>query len=691
MTVTATYTYDALDRLKTETYSDSTPSVTINYDETTALGVALSNTTGRRSSEYTGPSTSKLSGAVYSYDSMSRVVNNSQCTSQNCATGTYPVVYTYDLSDNMLTKTDGAGHTFTSSYNRAERLSSLSSSLADTSHPGTLISGIHYNSFGISSANLGNGIAESYTYTARGWTQSLSATLGATSIYSFSITNPSTGETGYSGNGDLLYANDNVNGNWTYTYDDMNRLVTSGKSTQAFSYVYDRFGNRWQQNVTVGTGPNPSYSFDANNRITGAPAGCTSANAYCYDAAGNMMNDGSHSYIYDAENRIVSVDGGVTGTYVYDAGGMRVRKTSSAGTVNYIYDLSGHAVTELNTSGGWNRVEIYAAGRHVASYVGGNTLFAHSDWLGTERKRTTQTGAVNSSYTSLAFGDGLSSVGSSPLHFTGQMRDAETGLDEFPARYYSSTQGRWLSPDWSPAPVAVPYADLHDPRTLNLYAYVGNDPTNHPDADGHLSATQPAQTEGTATRCSLAEQDNGTCGTRPNSASTAQSGATDPQQVQVQKQEQAAAQVCVNATCGDYAAQSQNDPTAPPAPPTPDPAGVRGDKPQAQPSSPSDQTQAPIESRGRGKPGKGERGKAGKPAGTPDPGKHAKPSKAKPGQWLVKDPHTGKWVLKPPGWKPMVEGAAAVGTGYIIYRTVRMLPSLAPPLWWTIPENLVIP
>jgi hypothetical protein len=34
---------------------------------------------------------------------------------------------------------------------------------------------------------------------------------------------------------------------------------------------------------------------------------------------------------------------------------------------------------------------------------------------------------------------------------------------------------------------------------------------------------------------------------------------------------------------------------------------------------------------------------------------------------------------------------AAVGVGYIIYRIVRFLPSLAPPLWWTIPENALIP
>jgi hypothetical protein len=74
----------------------------------------------------------------------------------------------------------------------------------------------------------------------------------------------------YSPNGDVLTANDKANGNWTYIYDDFNRLITAGKATQAFSYVYDRFGNRWQQNVTLGTGPNPVYTFDANNRITGS-------------------------------------------------------------------------------------------------------------------------------------------------------------------------------------------------------------------------------------------------------------------------------------------------------------------------------------------------------------------------------------------------------------------------------------
>jgi RHS repeat-associated protein len=82
------------------------------------------------------------------------------------------------------------------------------------------------------------------------------------------------------------------------------------------------------------------------------------------------------------------------------------------------------------------------------------------------------------------------------MHFTGKQRDTETGLDDFGARYYSSLQGRWYSPDWASAQVPVPYADLSNPQTLNLYDYVGGDPTNHADADGHAvyaagSGTQP--------------------------------------------------------------------------------------------------------------------------------------------------------------------------------------------------------
>ena len=497
-TVISTFTYDQLNRLLSKSYNDgSTPAATFNYDETSAKSVSLLNTTGRQSSVLVKNAQAQLlAEEVFSYDTMGRAKINSQCTPQNCASGVFPLTYNYDFSGDMTTSTNGMGVTLTDQFNRALRLTQTASSLSDSNHPGTLVSGLHYSAFGTySTGTLGNGLPETATITARGWLQSISVGTGG-SVYSLSIAS-------YAPDGDVLQANDNVNGNWVYTYDDFNRLATANKNTnqQAFSYAYDRFGNRWQQNVTAGTGPNPSYAFDANNRIT--TTGVT------YDAAGNARNDGAHAYFYDAENRIIQV-GGTLGTcssatacYVYDAEGRRVRKTTGSVSVDYVYDLAGNAVAEVSSSGGWNRGEVFAGAHHLATYTGGtggNTYFIHADYLGSERARTNVSGAAVETCTSLPFGDGQSCTGTdvSPLHFTGKQRDTETGNDDFGARYLNSGMGRWLTPDWSTRREAVPYADPSNPQTLNLYAYVGNNPTSRADLDGHAAGgngcTRPCET-----------------------------------------------------------------------------------------------------------------------------------------------------------------------------------------------------
>jgi RHS repeat-associated protein len=66
---------------------------------------------------------------------------------------------------------------------------------------------------------------------------------------------------------------------------------------------------------------------------------------------------------------------------------------------------------------------------------------------------------------------------------------SETGLDYFGARYFSAAQGRFTTPDWSATPQPVPYADLANPQTLNLYAYVRNNPLSRVDPDGHIDCT----------------------------------------------------------------------------------------------------------------------------------------------------------------------------------------------------------
>ena len=45
--------------------------------------------------------------------------------------------------------------------------------------------------------------------------------------------------------------------------------------------------------------------------------------------------------------------------------------------------------------------------------------------------------------------------------------------------------GRFMSPDWSAKVEPVPYSKLDDPQSLNLYAYVRNNPLGNVDADGH--------------------------------------------------------------------------------------------------------------------------------------------------------------------------------------------------------------
>src|SRR5450432_2998239 len=72
--------------------------------------------------------------------------------------------------------------------------------------------------------------------------------------------------------------------------------------------------------------------------------------------------------------------------------------------------------------------------------------------------------------------------------FTGKERDTESGNDYFGARYYSSSLGRFLSPDWAAKAEPVPYAKLDDPQSLNRYGYVRNNPLSRTDPTGHVAA-----------------------------------------------------------------------------------------------------------------------------------------------------------------------------------------------------------
>lgn len=149
------------------------------------------------------------------------------------------------------------------------------------------------------------------------------------------------------------------------------------------------------------------------------------------------------------------------------------------------YDAAGHMIVETDGSGNWQRAEIYAGGRHLATWNpagGGTTYFNHADWLGTERARSDSSGNRCETITSLPFGDGEATSGSctsaTPNFFTGLERDSESGLDHTLNRQYPSSVGRWLTAD-----------DFHnskvaDPQSWNEYAYAENKPTTLTDPTG---------------------------------------------------------------------------------------------------------------------------------------------------------------------------------------------------------------
>jgi YD repeat-containing protein len=124
-----------------------------------------------------------------------------------------------------------------------------------------------------------------------------------------------------------------------------------------------------------------------------------------------MTNDGFHTYTYDAEGNILQVDGGSTASYTYDALNHRVRSQTGSTTYEYMYDYAGRRTSSwYNPSSGnpgtGNAGRIYWDNQEFAyRAANGQTYFDQRDFTGTIRMRTTYSGAVDTTETSLPFGD----------------------------------------------------------------------------------------------------------------------------------------------------------------------------------------------------------------------------------------------------------------------------------------------
>lgn len=489
--ITTTMTYDAINRVTSRSYNDSpqTDTVSYFYDAQTLPSGAPSfdrgYSTGRLVAVTYGSSSS--TGTYRGYDQMGRVVRQYQRT----GSVNYLSEASYYANGSIDTETypavPGAGDRRVVDYTNdaAGRLSAIST--ASTSYaPGASSSSIGYASHnGLKTETFSNGLIHAIEYNNR-----LQATLvklgtsgNPTSVislgYNFGTTNNNSNVQShtYSGGG-LSYTQ-------TFGYDSLNRLTTSTEnsgSSWSETNAYDRYGNRW---VDLGGGNQSLYFSTSTNRINGLS----------YDAAGNLLNDGSHAYTYNAENKIAKVD--TVSAYVYDGEGQRVRKLVGE-NLTFVYGISGQLVADYNGStGALVKEYVYGADGLLATIeptaVNSNgARYITSDHLGSPRVVTNSGGSVISRHDYMPFGIELGSgiggrttgIGYSADNlrqkFTSKERDAETGLDYFGSRYLSSMHGRFTGCD----PRLLSLKQVVNPQRWNRYAYVINNPLAMYDPDG---------------------------------------------------------------------------------------------------------------------------------------------------------------------------------------------------------------
>lgn len=347
------------------------------------------------------------------------------------------------------------------------------------------------------------------------------------------------GTSGPDNNGNRIFDNtyipldDQANG-WaitrhSYNYDSLNRLASvteyfisnTQPESQQFvrTYGYDRWGNR-------NSSPAPTFEIDTTRNRSYSPGDIAlpdNQRRITYDKAGNQTRDTYTGYgiaTYDGDNHIVAIQDKFAGTssYTYNANAHRVRRNTSGQETWQIYGMDGELVAEYaaNAAVGSPQKEYgYLEGQLLITGepVGSKVNWLVSDHLNTPRIVIDKTGtrANVKRHDYLPFGEELlaGTGGRTPAlgyvsgdgvrqQFTSKERDNETGLDYFLARYYSSTQGRFTSPDefqggpdelydFAVNASANPtfYADLANPQSLNKYQYTYNNPTNLGDPDGH--------------------------------------------------------------------------------------------------------------------------------------------------------------------------------------------------------------
>ena len=246
------------------------------------------------------------------------------------------------------------------------------------------------------------GITNSFTYNQRLQPINMSAVSPSATVFSlnydFHVGNGTSG----SDNGNVwgITNNKDATRSQTFTYDALNRLTSAQNvgtdCTQSTvngktkfwgnNYSYDAWGNLLGKSVTKCSAENLTLAASTNNQLLG----------YSYDAAGNMTHDNStgNNYSYDAENRITGAAGY---TYTYDADGNRVEKSNGSTGTLYWYMTPG-IVGESDLGGTLKTEYVFFDGERVARRDGatgaGGVFYYLSDHLKTASVITDSSGTI---------------------------------------------------------------------------------------------------------------------------------------------------------------------------------------------------------------------------------------------------------------------------------------------------------
>lgn len=261
-------------------------------------------------------------------------------------------------------------------------------------------------------------------------------------------------------------------------YDDLGRLTATGPAGGPIPYVYDPTGNLTQRGTSSLTYDDTDQlcwqtsAVQSQGTCSNVPSGATT---FRYDPSGNrtarVASGTTTTYSYDDANQLKSYNG--TASYVYADGGLRASKTISGAKTTFTWDRTGEE-PKLLSDGTINYV--YGPDGHLLEQIGatGTVTYVHHDQLGSTRLLTSSSGAKVGTYNYDAYGAVVAKTGSAttPLQYTGEYTDSESGLVYLRARYYDPATAQFINVD--------PAIE----NTRAAYAYADGNPINSIDPDG---------------------------------------------------------------------------------------------------------------------------------------------------------------------------------------------------------------